>query len=243
MFTITFANPKGGSSKTTSALLLAEQIRSAGATVAILDCDPNQNLMQWSEQRREQGRAEAFAVRPVVHESKFLDTIDAIRGTADYLIIDLEGTASQLVTYAISQSDLVVIPFEPTPMEARQAARATQLVTDIGRMMNKTLAHAVLLTRVNAAFQTNDEKDVRKELESAKINVMQTSIVRRAAYTRIFRDGVLIGELLDQARDEVKNSTASQQERILKPLEAAVANAREYAQEIVNQLPQQKAAA
>lgn len=243
MYTITFANPKGGSSKTTSALLLAEQIRNAGASVAILDCDPNQNLMLWVEQRREQGREVPFAVRSVPNESKFLDTVDAIRGTADYLIIDLEGTASQLVTYAISQSDLVVIPFEPTPMEARQAARATQLVTDIGRMMNKALAYAVLLTRVNAAFQTSEEKDVRKELVGAQINVMKTAIVRRAAYTRIFRDGFLLGELRDLARDEVKNNTASQQERILKPLEAAVLNAQEYAQEVVNQLPQQKAAA
>ena len=43
MFTITFANPKGGSGKTTSAMLLAEQIRHAGASVAILDCDPEQD--------------------------------------------------------------------------------------------------------------------------------------------------------------------------------------------------------
>jgi len=243
MFTITFANPKGGSSKTTSALLLAEQIRSAGASVAILDCDPNQNLMLWVEQRRQQGREVPFVIQSVPNESKFLDTVDGIRGTADYLIIDLEGTASQLVTYAISQSDLVVVPFEPTPMEARQAARAVQLVTDIGRMMNKSLAYAVLLTRVNAAFATSEEKDVRKELEGAKINVMKNAIVRRAAYTRIFRDGFLLGELLEQARADVKNSTASQQERTLKPLEAAVANAQEYAQEIVNQLPQMKDAA
>uniref|UniRef100_UPI0031011ADC ParA family protein n=1 Tax=Neorhizobium sp. EC2-8 TaxID=3129230 RepID=UPI0031011ADC len=115
MFTITFANPKGGSGKTTSAMLLAEQIQAAGATVAILDCDPNQNIVQWAAQRTERGRAVPFTVRPVPTEATFLDTVDTLRGTADYLIIDLEGTASQLVTYAISQSDLVLVPFEPTP--------------------------------------------------------------------------------------------------------------------------------
>lgn len=243
MFTITFANPKGGSGKTTSAMLLAEQIHHAGASVALLDCDPNQNIVQWAKQRTGEGRAVPFTVRPVPSEADFLDTVDSIRGKADFLIIDLEGTASQLVTYAISQADLVLIPFEPTPMEARQAARAVQLVRNTGRMMGKSIAHGLLLTRVNAAFQTNDEKDVRKEMEAASMPVLRTAIVRRAAYTRIFREGYLLRELFEQGAEDVKGSTASQQERMLKPLEAAMQNAKEYTQEVMNALTQEEAAA
>ena len=243
MFTITFANPKGGTGKTTAALLLLEQLHSAGARVAALDCDPNQNIMLWASQRREQGRGVPFEVHSVLNESKFLDTVDAIRNTVDYLVIDLEGTANQIVTYAISQSDLVLIPFEPTPMEARQAARATQLVANIGRMMNRQVAHALVFTKVSAAMQTTEEKEVRKDMQANDVPVLRSAIVRRAAYTRIFRDGFQLSELLAQAKDSVKASTASQQERVLKPLEGALANAREYAQEVVNLLPQQKAAA
>jgi chromosome partitioning protein len=243
MFTITFANPKGGSGKTTSAMLLAEQIHHAGASVALLDCDPNQNIVQWAKQRSGERREIPFTVRPAPSEADFLDTVDGIRGKADFLIIDLEGTASQLVTYAISQADLVLIPFEPTPMEARQAARAVQLVRNTGRMMNKSIAHGLLLTRVNAAFQTNDEKDVRKEMEAANMPVLRTAIVRRAAYTRIFREGYLLRELFEQSVDEVKTSTASQQERTLKPLEAAIQNAKDYTQEVMNALTREEAAA
>lgn len=243
MFTITFANPKGGSGKTTSAMLLAEQIHQAGASVAILDCDPNRNILQWAEQRTGQGRAVPYRVS-AAKEAEFLDAFDAIDGKADYLIIDLEGTASTLVTYAISRSDLVLVPFEPTPMEARQAARAVQLIRNTGRAMgNRTIPHALLLTRVNAAFQTSEEKDIRKEMEGANMPVLMHGIVRRAAYTRIFRDGYLLSELLEQGREEVKNSTSSQQERILKPLESAIQNAKEFTQEVVNQLGQQEAAA
>uniref|UniRef100_UPI0031010F0E hypothetical protein n=1 Tax=Neorhizobium sp. EC2-8 TaxID=3129230 RepID=UPI0031010F0E len=125
-------------------------------------------------------------------------------------------------------------------MEARQAARAVQLVRNTGRMMNRNVGHALLFTKVNAAIQTNDEKDVRKETEANDIPVLRSAIVRRAAYTRIFRDGYLLSELLEQAREDVKGSTASAQERILKPLEAAIQNAREYTQEVVNQLPNRK---
>ena len=244
MFTITFANPKGGSGKTTSAMMLAEQIHQAGATVAILDCDPNHNILQWVKQREEQGRGVPFVTHAPENEEKFLDTYDAISDTVDYLIVDLEGTASTLVTYAVSRSDLVLIPFEPTPMEARQAARAVQLVRQTGRAMNnRVIPHALVLTRVNAAFQTSEEKDIRKEMEGAKMPVLATGIVRRAAYTRIFRDGFLLSELLEQGRDEVKNKTASQQERILAPLESAIENAKAFTQEVVNHLGQQEAAA
>lgn len=243
MFVVTFANPKGGSGKTTSAILLAEQIHHAGATVGILDCDPNQNIVLWAKMREESGLPVPFIVEPLPKEEAFLETVEGLRGKADYLIVDLEGTASQLVTYATSQSDLVLIPFEPTPMEARQAARAVQLVRNTGKMLKRDIAHALLFTRVNAAFQTSDEKDVRKETAGNDIPVLTTSIVRRAPYTRIFREASLLSELYEAAQAEIRDSTPSQQERVLKPLDTAIENAREYAQEVVNLLQVQEAAA
>jgi chromosome partitioning protein len=243
MFVITFANPKGGSGKTTSAMLLAEQIQAAGAAVTILDCDPNQNIVAWGAARAKQGLAIPFHIVPVPDEDSILDTIDAMRASADYLIVDLEGTASQTVTYAVSQSDLVLVPFEPTPMEARQAARAVQLVRNTARMANRTIPHALLLTRVNAAFQTSEEKDVRKDTQSHDIPVLKTAIVRRAAYTRIFREGMLVSELRALAAEQLKGASASAQDRILKPFDSALKNAQDFAQEVLDGLVQKAAAA
>lgn len=56
MYVIAFANPKGGTGKTTAAIILAEQITMAGATVAILDCDPNQNIVTWGKERQSSDR-------------------------------------------------------------------------------------------------------------------------------------------------------------------------------------------
>jgi chromosome partitioning protein len=100
-----------------------------------------------------------------------------------------------------------------------------------------------LLTRVNAAFQTNDEKDVRKETESGNVPVLPTAIVRRAAYTRIFREGLLLEDLRALAAAEVADSTKSQQERILKPIEGAVQNAMAFAQDVMNRLAEKGLAA
>ena len=43
---IVFATPKGGAGKTTSALLLASELAARGATVAIIDADPEKWISQ-----------------------------------------------------------------------------------------------------------------------------------------------------------------------------------------------------
>ena len=80
MHVIAFPNPKGGSGKTTSAMLLAEQISIAGGRVAILDFDPNANIFAWSQSRQKAGREVPFSVhaRPQAEETVAL--IDRLAG-------------------------------------------------------------------------------------------------------------------------------------------------------------------
>ena len=219
MFVIAFANPKGGTGKTTAALILAEQITAAGGTVAILDCDPNQNIVIWGNEREISGRTTPFTILPRPHEDDLIGVIDEMDGKFDYLLIDLEGTASQIVTYALTRTDLAIIPFEPTPMETRQAARAVGLVKKAGRLMRREVAFILLLTRTNAAFQTSDERDVRAE--TSDIPVLPVSLVRRAAFTRLFRESSMLCEM---------------EEGQVSSLKQARSNAREYAQSVVGKL-------
>ncbi|MFG1298032.1 ParA family protein [Xanthobacter sp. V13C-7B] len=225
MYVISFANPKGGTGKTTAALLLAEQLARAGAAVVMLDCDPNQNIVTWEKDRKDAGRETPFRVVARPPEDQVVETIDAMDGIADYVIVDLEGTAAQIVTFVLSRTDLAIIPFEPTPMETRQAARAVSLVKSTARMMRREIPFTLLFTRTNAAFATSDERDVRAETK--ELPVLPVSLVRRAAFTRIFREGLMLCELKP---GQVSN------------LDAALTNARDYAQAIANQLTGKEAA-
>lgn len=225
MYVISFANPKGGTGKTTAALLLAEQLTRAGATVVMLDCDPNQNIVTWGKEREEAGKDTPFRIIARPPEDQVVETIDSLEGDVDYVIVDLEGTAAQIVTFVLSRTDLAVIPFEPTPMETRQAARAVGLVKSTARMMRRPIPFTLLFTRTNAAFATSDERDVRAS--TSELPVLPISLVRRAAYTRIFRESLLLSELKG---NQVSN------------LDSAVTNARDYAQAIANVLNAQEAA-
>ena len=236
MFVITFANPKGGSGKTTSAMLLAEQIALSGGRVAILDLDPNANILAWARGREEAGRATPFVVHARPQAEDTVALIDDLAADADYLIIDLEGSKDQIVTFALSRTDLCIIPMDGSPMEARQAAQAVRLVETTARMIRTPIAYTLLFARTNAAFLTTDERDVRQEMESNNINTLPVRIARRAPYTRIFRDSVLLAELPDLVAEEMKGKPASMTDKAQKQVASAIENARDYAQAVIDTL-------
>ena len=219
MAIISFVNPKGGTGKTTSCLILAEQMASAGYKVAVLDCDPNRNIMVWQEKREQKEAPKPFDVIEGPPEDDLVETIASLEGSYEIILLDMEGTAAQIVTFALSQTDLCIIPFEPTPMETRQAARAVKLVNRTSKMINRKIDSVLVMTRTNAAFQTSDEKDVRSSI--GDIPILKATLVRRAAFTRIFRDAELLKELDAQRVSNV---------------EKAVANAQAFAKDVLNRL-------
>jgi len=242
MYVITFANPKGGSGKTTSAMLLAEQIALSGGRVAILDLDPNANILAWARGRTEAGRQVPFSVHSRPQAEDTVALIDGLASEADYLIIDLEGSKDQIVTFALSRTDLCIIPMDGSPMEARQAAQAVRLVETTSRMIRYPIAYTLLFARTNAAFLTTDERDVRQEMEANNINTLPVRIARRAPYTRIFRDNVLLAELPDLVAEEMKGKAASATEKAQRQVTSAIENARDYAQVVIDRLMKARAA-
>jgi chromosome partitioning protein len=240
MYVITFANPKGGSGKTTSAMLLAEQIAVSGGRVAILDLDPNANILAWSLARQEQGKEVPFVVhaRPLAEDT--VELIDSLGSEADYLIIDLEGSKDQIVTFALSRTDLCIIPLDGSPMEARQAATAVRLVQTTANMIRTKIAYTLLFTRTNAAFQSTDERDVRQEMASNEIPTLPVRIAKRAPYTRIFRD--LLAELPEIVTTETEGKSASVTEKAMKQVMSAIENAQDYAQTVIHTLTKESGA-
>jgi hypothetical protein len=67
-------------------------------------------------------------------------------------------------------------------------------------------------------------------------------IARRAPYTRIFRDSVLLAELPDLVAEEMKGKTASVTDKAQKQVASAIENARDYAQAVIDTLMKARAA-
>ncbi|MFC6627554.1 ParA family protein [Sphingomonas yabuuchiae] len=52
---IVVANPKGGAGKTTLTFVLAGELARSGASVAVIDADPNAIIAKWGAKRTEKG--------------------------------------------------------------------------------------------------------------------------------------------------------------------------------------------
>src|SRR5487761_1284066 len=99
MPTIVFASPKGGVGKSTSAAVLATQLARTGVGVTVRDADPNRPGSQWAARPR---CPKSLTVLGEVSEATIIDAIEEAARESAFVIVDLEGTASLTVAYAIS---------------------------------------------------------------------------------------------------------------------------------------------
>lgn len=215
---ISFANPKGGAGKTTSALLLAGELADRGASVRIIDADPEKWISQWGALP---GKPDNITIISEVSEDTVVDQIDHAAANAQFVIVDLEGTASLMVANAIGLSDLVIIPTQGASMDAKGAVKTLRLIRNQARMAKREIAHSVLLTRTSAAVASRSLKNIREQMDTGGVEVFETSIVERAAYRDLLDFG---GLLKDLNPAKVSN------------LDKALLNAREYTAEVVAKL-------
>ena len=120
---ISLASSKGGAGKSTTALLLGCELASQGASVTIIDADPNKPIYKWSQLAPIPEQLTILA--DDITETTILDHIDDAAGTSQFVIVDLEGTASLMVGLAISAADFVLIPCKGSNLDAQEAPRSS----------------------------------------------------------------------------------------------------------------------
>ena len=84
-----------------------------GATVTVIDADPNRPLVRW----RAGKSASTVEVVGDVTESTIIKVIREYSVQRQFVLVDLEGTANRLVSRAITQADLVLIPLQASALD------------------------------------------------------------------------------------------------------------------------------
>jgi chromosome partitioning protein len=221
---IVFASPKGGAGKSTSAVILAAELARKGAAVVIIDADPNRPVTAWA---RRPGRPAALEVVADVTEETVIDAIEAAAARVPFVIVDLEGTASMTVAYAISRADLVIIPSQGSQLDAAEAAKAVRLIRQQERAFARRIPHAVLFTRTSTAIRPRTLQHIRAEFEAHGVPALETQMHEREAYRAVFSFGGTVDTL-----------NAAQ----VGGLDGAIRNARAFAAEVVALLRQAQTA-
>lgn len=236
---IVFASPKGGAGKSTSAVLLATELVSHGAVVTLIDADPNNPLSRWAKLSgfvndepkkplspwRGIKALQNLTVIAGVTEDSVIDVMEEAETRSTFVIVDLEGTASMTVGFAISRAELVIIPTQGSQLDAVESVKALRLIRQQERAFSKTIPFAVLFTRTSPALNPRTLKSIADEFGEQSIPMMTTEIHERDAYKAIFAFG---GGLAELDGKQVRN------------IDAARANVRAYAAEVIHLLKAQR---
>ena len=218
MPTIVFASPKGGAGKSTSAVILATELALKGAGVTVLDADPNKPVSQWA---RRAGCPENLTVIADISETTIIDEIETAAQKTPFVVVDLEGTASMMVAYAISRADMVIIPTQGSQLDAAEAAKAIKLIKQQEKAFHKKIPYAILFTRTSSAIRPRTLQHIQAEFRKHGVRAFETQIHEREAYRALFSFG---GTLESLDRGQVSN------------LNAAIINARAFAGETISML-------
>ncbi|MEM9431461.1 MAG: ParA family partition ATPase [Pseudomonadota bacterium] len=185
---ISFAQQKGGAGKTTVLIHLAEAWRRAGRSVALVDLDPQRSLASWAEAAPEK--------RFEVIESAGWRGGGDVRTAGrhhDMTLVDCPGNASSLLEAALRESQLVLVPCQPTGPDVWATGAILKMAT------SERVPARILLNRVPPRGGSIAEAVIA--LKSTGAEILTTRIGNRVA----FSSGLIAGKT---AYDLGRRSTA-----------------------------------
>lgn len=185
MPTIVVASPKGGSGKSTTAILLGTELAHAGAQVVMFDCDPNRSLTLWADKGALPARVEVLSG---VSEGEIVRAIKGHDQDGRIVVVDLEGIASRLVSRAISQADLVITPMRATMLDATIGVRAIQLIRQEEEALDRSIPHGVVFT-MTRAVRSKQHTGIEASLREQGVELLEPSLMERAAFSALFEFG------------------------------------------------------
>ena len=218
MAVIAFANSKGGSGKTTSALLLACELAHS-KPVTVIDADPRHPISTWANLA---GVPSQLTIIKNESEKTILDEIETASTKTPFVIIDLEGTASRLMSYAISQADLVVIPIKEQQQDALAALDVIKEIHRDMKAVRRNIPFSILITQSKVIAKSRTARFIAQQFRmNSKIDTFNCEIFERDAFSAVFSVG---GTVRTMTSKDVNN------------LDAAIRNVEDYTLELIQKL-------
>ena len=180
MFTISMVSQKGGTGKSSIVVALAVEASRRGFEVAVIDIDPQQSAVKWSD-RRQTENPTVFSAQA----SRLKQTLDKVRDDADFTFIDTAGRLDNAALETILMSDLVIIPTRPSMVEIETLPSVNDMVRLAGNP-----ASYVLLNGLHPSASARMCQEARDLLKSTYgIDSVPSHISQLNAYSDAMGDG------------------------------------------------------
>ena len=195
-------NQKGGVGKTTLSVSIAHQlaINSSSTDVLVVDADPQQSALSWSEVREGQL---PFAVIGLAKKSLHRD-LPAIGGNYKYIIIEGPPRVTELARSCVMASDIIIIPCTPSPYNIWASEETVQLVKE-ACVYKESLKYAFAINRKISNIAIG--RDVVDVLNNMEMNVLNSHVCQRVIYAEAAASGYTVFDLEPEgkAAEEIKH--------------------------------------
>lgn len=180
-YTIVVAYLKGGTGKSTMALLLAFALTHLGFRVRVLDGDPSsQTAYDVARRVRAGGDQVPFEVDRHPFPDDIDERIQECRDEGvDFIIVDAGGDSETFVRKAVTKANLVVCPVLPEPWSVIRLSGTLEPV----QQSAPDCPLIVVFNRVNGKRVAS--RDWRSQLEAEEVPVADTELRDRTCYQRI----------------------------------------------------------
>ncbi|KGI79362.1 hypothetical protein IL38_23990 [Actinopolyspora erythraea] len=199
------ATLKGGSTKTTTTMLLAISWARRGKNVVVIDGDTtNRGAARWTRRAANNGYEIPYtllewdATKPPL--SKFAQLAERDH-QADVVLIDLGGESPEWFAFACSWADWLLSPVQPVDAELDGIGPTYESAASISDARHEGLLHSVLLTRcpqVKKGMAAEKRRELITDLRdedgrpdpdqpwSVGAHVFDTEITRAAGYSDMY---------------------------------------------------------
>lgn len=174
---ISISNLKGGTGKTTTAIMLAAALHKQGKNVEVWDLDPQGSASEWAGIAADDGTPLPFPVKVV--NAYGLGRIREPR--EKWILIDCPPGRATHIDAALKAADHVVIPVRPSSMEVTRMWETADLV-EPGKA-------SVLIT--SAIANTTKLRALISALTDENVQTFTTTIPQREAIKGLFGTGEL----------------------------------------------------
>ncbi|MGR9426289.1 AAA family ATPase [Rhizobium leguminosarum] len=178
------ANPKGGSGKTTVAIILAGEFAKHGYSAAIIDADPQGSSYQWHASSVARGLSpQGVDLVRAPDEKTLIAAIDKLQ-SYDVVVIDTPGYYGEVLVQAALRADLVVLPCKVHTFDASQVVRTIRSLEQHATASSLPMSqHRVLFNEYDSLDRnTRPLREVVAYLDAEKVPVCSNALYRRVTY-------------------------------------------------------------
>jgi chromosome partitioning protein len=183
-------NQKGGVGKTTLSISIAHELarRKAGNKVLVVDSDPQQSSLSWSEVRE---NSPPFNVIGFAKKSLHRDLPPVSEGY-NFTIIDGPPRVTELARSCIMASDVIIIPCTPSPYDIWASAETVNLIKEAS-VYKENLKSIFTINRkiVNTAIG----RDVVSALGELELPVFKSHISQRVIFAEAAASGMTVFDI------------------------------------------------